>query len=137
MIKTTKYSNTSGNEKFKIFLNKKFNFNMLNPTSTDHLFDGWMINGTSGYTTEECSVEIFSTYYSIKKNISVDDITYLLSIPNTIDDFINDMDRFNIQLYWNNKIDLIFEPKDYLHVDNIKDYYVNLLSKINKSHELI
>jgi hypothetical protein len=61
----------------------------------------------------------------------------MLSIPTTIDDFINDMNRFGVQLYWTEWIDNNFEPKDYLKSDEIKEYYSNLLLRMGKSHELL
>ena len=61
----------------------------------------------------------------------------MLSIPQTIDDFINDMNRFEIELYWTNWIDINFEPKEYLKSEEIKTYFINLLTKMGKSNELL
>jgi hypothetical protein len=46
------------------------------------------------------------------------------------------MNRFGVELYWTRWIDENFEPKEYLHVDDIKKYYVDLLTKLDKSNEL-
>jgi len=46
------------------------------------------------------------------------------------------MDRFGIQLYWNEWIPENFNPKDYLKEDEIRNYYVTLLGRLDKSFEL-
>ena len=61
----------------------------------------------------------------------------MLSIPVTIDDFINDLTRLGVLLYWTDWIDQNFEPKEYLAVDEIKNYWTDLLAKMGKSHELL
>lgn len=141
MIKTTPFSKTIGSEKFKEFLDKEFNFDILDPVSPNLLFEGWRnrgnLTGWSKYMCEDYTLECYPTYYTIKKNKPADSISYMLSIPESVDCFINDMDRFGVQLYWVDKIDLMFEPKEYLHTDNIKGYFEDLLSKMGKSHELI
>jgi hypothetical protein len=71
----------------------------------------------------------------VKKDVK-DGIAYMLSIPETLDDFINDMNRFRVQLYWTKWIDNNFEPKDYLDKNEIKAYFADLLKKMGKSHEL-
>ena len=43
----------------------------------------------------------------------------MLSIPETISDFIDDMVIFGVQLYWTSWIDQNLEPKEYLRVDEI------------------
>lgn len=144
MIKVTPYSLTIGSEKFKEFLAKFFTLDMLYPVfndqSCDTLFDDWrgknMMNWHR-FTNDEYTLEFYPTYYTLKKNKPVDSIKYMLSIPKTIDDFINDMDRFSVQLYWTTWIDQNFEPKEYLHVNNIKDYFTDLLAKMGKSQELL
>jgi hypothetical protein len=71
-------------------------------------------------------LEFYPTYYVLTKDVP-NATKYMMAIPKTIDDFINDMQRFGVQLYWTDWIDTNFEPKDYLHIDEIKSYYVNLL----------
>ena len=144
MIKVVSYSKTKGSENFKNFLNKSFNINMLFPVINENneeiLFDGWrgknMINWYKFTNENNIILEFYPTYYIIKKNIK-NEITYTLSTPKTIEEFINDMQRFDIQLYWTNWINLNFEPKEYLHVDEIQTYWINLLEKMNKSFELL
>ena len=144
MIKVTPYNETIGSEKFKEFLAKSFRIDMLYPVlnkeSCETLFDDWrgkdMMNWDK-FTNDEYTLEFYPTYYTLKKNKPVDSIKYMMSIPETINDFINDMDRFNVQLYWTTWIDQNFEPKEYLHADGIKEYFSDLLAKMGKSHELL
>lgn len=143
MIKVVPFIMTTGSERFKEFLAKPFSIDMLYPVndkSVETLFDGWrgknMINWYRFNNNDKIILEFYPTYYTVRKDTK-DEITYMLSIPNTINDFINDLNGFNIQLYWTDYIDLNFEPKDYLNRDEIKDYFSNLLMKMGKSHELL
>jgi len=139
------YKETKGSEGFKEFLATPFTIDMLYPVfgnkSRDTLFDEWrgkdMLNGWSKFTSDDYTLEFYPTYYTIKKNKPVDSIQYMLSLPVTIDDFINDMNRFGVQLYWTEWIDQNFEPKEYLSVDEIKNYWTDLLAKMGKSQELL
>lgn len=144
MIKATPYNETKGSEKFKEFLAKSFTIDMLYPVNNDAscetLFDDWRVKNMMNwykFNNDEFTLEFYPTYYTVKKNKPVDSIKYILSIPITINDFINDMNRFMVQLYWTTWIDQNFEPKEYLHVDEIKDYFTDILAKIGKSHELL
>lgn len=144
MIKVTPYNETIGSEKFKEFLATSFRIDMLYPIlgdkSCETLFDDWcgkdMINWYR-FINDEYTLEFYPTYYTLKKNKPVDSTKYMMSIPLTINDFINDMDRFDVKLYWTSWIDQNFEPKEYLHADEIKKYFSDLLGKMGKSHELL
>ena len=133
-MKVIPYIKTAGSEKFKEFLTLPFGFDQLREK-----FDGWKVKnmGTwnrcindDGYT-----LEIYPNHYIIYHTKG--QVKYTLSIPKTLNDFINDMDRLGIQLYWGDWIDNAFEPKDYLHKDEIRDYYFTLLDKLGKSNELL
>jgi hypothetical protein len=150
MIRVVPFIQTLGGEKYKQFLTIPFTIDMLYPVfgdkSTNLLFDGWrgkdMMNWHRFINDNKIVLEFYPTYYTISKEqptfkATPSSIKYMLSIPKTIDDFINDMYRFNVELYWTNWIDENLEPKDYLHVDKIKDYYADLLGKMGKSHELL
>ena len=145
MITVAPYIETNGSEKFKKFLALPFTIDMLYPVlgdkSRDTLFDDWrgkdMLNGWYKFVNDDFTLEFYPTYYTVKKNKPVDSIKYMLSIPETIDDFINDMYRFEVKLYWTTWIDQNFEPKEYLRIDEIKKYWVDLLAKMGKSHELL
>ena len=63
--------------------------------------------------------------------------SHTLPLPKDINDFINDMYRFEVQLFWTEFIDENYEPKDYLKKEEIENYYKDLLKKMGKSHELL
>lgn len=145
MIRVIPYNQTKGSEKFKEFLAKPFTVDMLYPVyndkSCDTLFEDWrgkdMLNSCFKFTNDnKIILEFYPTYYTVRKDVK-DGITYMLSIPETINNFINDMDRFGVLLQWTDWIDENFEPKEYLHVDDIKKYWTDLLANMGKSHELL
>jgi hypothetical protein len=144
MIKVHSYINTLGGKRFRKFLLKPFTIDMLAPVfgeaSVDTLFDGWlgkdMINWHRFRNTEKIVLEFYPEgTYIIKDGRS--DKTYELKIPKTINDFINDMERLEIPIYWTAWIDENFEPKEYLDADGVKDYFIDLLAKMGKSQELL
>jgi hypothetical protein len=145
MIQVVPYNETVGTEEFKNFITMPFTLDMLYPIfnekSNDKLFDGWncenMIHWYKFTNENKDVLEFYPTYYRLINNKNKDITSYMLSIPQTINDFINDMYRFGVQLYWTNWIDLNFEPKEYLCVNKIKNYFIELLDKMGKSHELI
>ena len=136
MIKVTKYSDTKGTKKFKDFISEKFDIEMLNPENDKRLFDGWSFEKHNNYheiINDSAQLEFHDNYYVIKiKNVP--DI--IASFPATIEEFINDMARFGVELYWNDWIDKIMDPKDYLYPEKIKLYYETILKDEGKSHEL-
>jgi hypothetical protein len=143
MIKVVPFIQTTGSEKFKQFLALPFTIDMLYPVfnekSCETLFEGWhcknMMNWYKFTNDDKIILEFYPKHYIIYKNVS-NTIKYIISIPITINDFINDMQRFGIQLYWMDWIDENFEPKEYLHTNEIKNYYVDLLGKMGKANEL-
>ena len=147
MIEVVPFIQTLGTEKFKEFLIQPFTINML-ATIPHHvpipiLFEGWRGKDMSNwykFTNEEKYIlEFYPTHYIITREVKVgwDALKYQKPIPRDIDDFINDMNRLNIKLYWTDWVDQNFEPKDFCEKDKIKDYYVDLLGKIDKSFELL
>ena len=142
MIKVTPYSQTLGRPRYKEFLQKPFVMDMLYPVSDnvsiDTIFDGWrgkdMLNWFRFRNDDDVVLEFYpNNTYTIKNGKK----EYGLEIPKTIEDFINDMIRYDIPIYWTKWIDENFEPKDYLHQDQIKEYFIDLLAKMGKSHELL
>lgn len=141
MRKVVPYIKIMGSERFKEFLATPFTVDMLYPVFNDKscetLFDDWrgknMVNWYKFSNGDKIILEFFPTYYSVKR----DKIVYMLALPETLNDFINDMDRFGIQLYWSEWIDNNFEPKEYLERDEIHQYFVELLGRMGKSHELL
>jgi len=144
MIKVVPYVLTAGSEKFKNFLSTPFTLDMLYPIhddkSSETIFDCWcgknMINWYKFTNDDKIVLEFYPKYYTVKKDVQ-NSITYMLSIPKTIDEFINDMYRFEIELYWTSWIDFNFEPKEYLKTDEIKDYFIDLLKIMGKENELL
>jgi hypothetical protein len=140
MIKVTPYLSTMGSERFKKFLAQPFTFDHLCKLhgDTEVLFDGWRAKDMGSwvkYTNDdEYILEVFPTHYNLKK--SGKELTYKLTTPSSINNFIEIMNRFDVQLYWTRWIDENFEPKEYLHVDDIKQYFIDLLAKLDKSNEL-
>jgi len=144
MIDVIPYQETAGSVGFKTFLGNTFTIDMLYPIFGDEscttLFDDWrgkdMVNWFRFTNEDKVILEFYPTHYIVKKTGS-DAINCTLSIPKTIDMFINDMFRFNIKLYWGGWVDEEFEPKEYLHRDKIKIYFTDLLNRMGKSHELL
>ena len=130
MIKVAPYIATIGDEKFKEFLTREFKTDMLNT-----LFADWrekdMISWKRFTNGDDVRLEFYADNYVVKKG----DVK--LSLPKTINDFINDMQRFEVELYWTIWIDENFEPKQYLHLNEIEDYYRDVLGKMDKSKELL
>ena len=141
IIKTVPYIQTIGSEKFREFLTQPFYFNQLH-SFEDHqiLFDGWRSKDMGTWfkyiNDDDFLLEVYAETYTIKTKMNIKNKSFILPHPCTINDFINDMDRFGIQLYWNEWIPENFNPKDYLKEDEIRNYYVTLLGRLDKSFEL-
>ena len=140
MIKIVPFILTIGSEKFREFLTQPFQFDLLYSDNIQILFDGWRCKDMATwfkYTNDDNFIlEVYAETYIIKTEMNVKTKTFVLPHPRTINDFINDMDRFGIQLYWNNWVNENFEPKYFLHKDEIRNYYFNLLDTLGKSFEL-
>lgn len=136
MIKVSRLVETTGTQIFKEFLQSKFDFDFL--VGENAYFDCWRMKNMgnwSKYTNDDDIVlEVYAETYKIKKPKDI--ITFEIPIPKDINEFIEDMYRFDIPIYWKLIIDELFEPKDYLNTNNIREYYVQLLTKMEKSHEL-
>lgn len=139
-MKVVSYIQTIGCEMFKKFISLPFSINLLYSITTEEginvIFDGWHGKNMGTYykfTNEENVVlEFYAGYYTINKNSK----KYILPLPKTINDFINDMDRFNVELFWGQWMNDNFEPKDYLPIDEIPTYFTNLLVKMKKEQDL-
>lgn len=145
MIRAVPFIYTSGSQIFKDFLSVPFTIDMLYPVfndkSCDRLFDGWRGKDMLGYykftNEQDIVLEFYPNHYDISKKDGRGIVKYKLTfLPENINDFINDMYRYNVELYWSNWVDENFEPKDFLHKDDIKQYYVDLLEKLGKGFEL-
>ena len=99
---------TTKNKKFTEFLAKQFVCDMLFPVYREHsattIFDGWQgkkMNCWNLFTNENGDILEFyieGTYVTKTNNESRD--VYQLKTPRTIKEFITDMNKFGIQLYW-------------------------------------
>ena len=129
MIEVSKLEDTVKTDVYINYLNNNFDLNNL-----IDVFNYWKVRNMGSYNKfinindNDIILEIFGTYYIIlNKNNKIQ-----IPLPKTIGEFITDMFRFNIKLFWNDNIMNILEPKDYYHKDKIKNYYINLLTKMNK-----
>ena len=130
MIKVTPLIATLGTEPYKILLSMPFDFKML-----ETQFSGWeevVEDYYDKYTCGKALVAVLPNHYEIVML----EKTYFLPLPITINDFVNDMRRLEIDLYWGEWIDKDFRPQDYLPQNEIEGYYMELLTKIDKGHEL-
>lgn len=143
MIELARYIDTIGDDKFREFLNQPFKLDMLYPVfgddSSETLLYGWRGKNMGTwykFTNEQNDVlEFYPNTFKIRKYKS--DITHELPLPTTLHMFIEDMYRYGIDLFWAKWVDENFEPKQYLHKNKIKDYWVKLLEKMDKSHEIL
>jgi hypothetical protein len=142
MIKAVPYIQTIGGERFKNFITAPFTIDMLYPIfnkkSCDTIFDGWKgkdMLGWHKFTNDEGFIlEFYPDYYLVKKIKG--NTNYRLALPKDINDFINDMKRFGIEIYWSQWVDDNFEPKEYMDKEEILNYFTDLLTRMGKSHEL-
>jgi hypothetical protein len=140
MINVVPYIQTIGTEIYKKFISVPFSVNLLYPTTKEEgvqvLFDDWHGKNMGTYckfaNEEKITLEFYAEYYTVYKNMK----KYILPLPQTINDFINDMDRFKVQLYWTEWVDQNFEPKDYLNVNKIEEYFTHLLIRMQKEQDL-
>ena len=130
------YYMTIGDKQYKNYVNSPFSHNILNSISDEGLFDDWKFKNLGNwcrYNKDNDIIEFYVDHYVVKTN----NVDYKLPIPQTIDQFLNDMNRLNIKIIWLNKILTLFEPKIILSKNNIESYYRYLLKKMNKSYELL
>jgi hypothetical protein len=143
MTKAVPYIRTRGSERFKDFLAIPFSIDMLCPISpainvpsNEILFTGWKGKEMIGwwkFTNDDKNVlELYPESYKILIKTK----TYTLPIPKTLNDFVNDMERVGIPLYWSEWVERNFEPKDYLDKNDIYKYHANLLKSMGKFQEL-
>lgn len=140
MQKVATYIETIGCEMFRKFISLPFSVNLLynitNEEGINVIFDGWFGKDISSWIRFKNEENVVLEFYPDNYKINVKSKTYILPLPKTINDFINDMDRFGVELFWNQWIEDNFEPKDYLRVDDIPKYFTNLLIKMKKEEDL-
>jgi hypothetical protein len=140
MIKVSRYSDIIGSDKYHGFLMQDFKIDMLYPINKDNsnlrLFYGWkgkdMVNWYKFTDIKNNLLEFYSG--SDKMNMNNN---FTVPKPIKLFDFIEICLLLGIQLYWIEEIDEMFRPEEYINRNEIKDYYVNLLKKMDKSFELL
>lgn len=139
-----------GSEKFKEFLTLPFKIDQLYTLDVNYqvLFDSWSsvrqevipchndnADCVACANRDGALLEFYSNgVYFIQKSFNAPVCQLLL--PKTIDDFVNDMARCDIQLYWSKWVEENFELKDYLPQEEINKYFIDLLNRMGKSQEL-
>lgn len=145
MLKVIPFIDTIGTENYRNLLNKEFSSNLLYEDNVC-LFKGWvgykknghiLVQNDVPYLVNDDKTIILEFYINQLININKENKEISISkTPNTINDFINLMLLYDIELYWASSIEEKYKPKDFLHKQDVKKYYQDLLSKIDKSHEL-
>lgn len=139
MIKAVPFIETIGSDKFKEFMLQPFKISMLCQINNgdEPIFTQWRYKNMGSWYKFTNDDDIVLEFYPDQYDIIVkNNKKTIMSLPQTLDDFVCDMKRYNVQLFWDDLIDLKFEPKDYLNKDEISAYFVNLLAQIDKSNEL-
>lgn len=133
--RVVQYINTNGDDDFKNFLQSPFHINLLFKITDDNIepiFEGWrgknMLNWFKFRNSSDNVLEFYPEYYKFN-GIEI-------SIPKTINEFIEDSYRHSFDLFWNDLIDSMFEPKQYLSKSDIPKYFTKLLEQLDKSFEL-
>lgn len=135
MNKVVPFIDTIGSEKFKTFIEQSFSINVLN--SDEMLFGGWRRKDMGGWYKFTNDEKIVLEFYPNHYIINMRGIMSTIPLPKTLNEFINDMYKYNVQIYWCDRMLDLFEPKDFLHKNEIKTYFMELLKKMGKSHELL
>jgi hypothetical protein len=138
MLNVVPFIQTVGTDKYRDLISKPFITNMLyNPNSDIVLFDNWKYKNMltwDKYYNDDTILEFYPNEFNIKSTNF-----YIKSqpIPLTVNDFINEMSKYNIKLTWSKWVDMNYEPIDILDKNEIKSYYKEMLKKIEKSFELL
>ena len=133
-MKVTSYINTIKNAEYRNYLNQTFN-----PEQISIIFDGFRYKNLASLIklqSNDITFEFYTDYYKIIDE-NANEIIQINKVPSTLYEFIEDINRYNVLIYWSKNIFTTFEPEIILESCDIRCYYENLLSKINKSHELL
>jgi len=128
-MKVTPYISTLGTARYKELLASPFDFSML-----ETHFNGWKLAVKDTYFYGYVTISLLLTP---QYEVEIHGEKYIFPIPQTLNDFINDMQRVKIDLYWGDWMEREYEPKDFLPQNEIETYYENLLNEIDKGHELL
>ena len=97
-----------------------------------NLFDGWIKKDYNIFEKENIKLKFNKQNECYKINDK-----YILPYPETLNDFISDLKRCNIDLYWKSEILKDLLVKDFYAENELKNYYNNLLRNLDKLNELI
>jgi len=134
-LKVVPFIETSGTEEAKKLLSTPFNFNML-----ISLFDEWFLKDKGTYSNYmnkvngRIIIECYSIGYSLNNGKSI----HVIPIhPIILDHFISDCQRSGIELFWSESILDMIDYQQILKSEDIKNYHVTLLNRIEKSSDLL
>ena len=130
MMKVVPYIETLGTKEYGEFISAQFDFKQITKYFSD--WKGKEMGDWHKYTCNGVTLEFFPTYYNINNNGKA----LRLPTPMTLNDFINDMNRLGIDLFWSEWVEKNMQPKDFLSQNEIRNYYKQLLTDIDKKHEL-
>jgi len=124
-------------KEYKDFLLQKFEVGNLFYINEDvqQLFIEWSGKNMEGwYKVVNIYKDITFNFFSDEYKIFTKTKTGTFPFPRNLNDFISDCERMNIDLYWNIPyLDTLFPTKIYMKIDDMKQYYKELLTKIGKS----
>jgi len=111
-MKAVSFIQTMGTKKYKTFLSAPFK-----------------IEHVQYFNLPEGSIVFDGDSYSYNK-------VHVAPLPTNLDEFISDMKRIGIILEWKPEAIKGFEIKDILPQKEIQQYWGDLLTKMDKGHEL-
>jgi hypothetical protein len=124
------YIDTMGSHKYKDMVQQPFIHKDI-----PKLFKDWI--NTEYYQYDKPNDKLFDRvkfyfgYYTINSN------EYRLPLPKTINDFISDLNRCNINVQWNEEIINKMNIRDYYKQTEIKKFYNSLLKQLDKLNEIL
>lgn len=125
-------------KEYKDFLLQPFNVGNLYffNEHSDVLFLDWKGTDMNGWyrfvnPNNDAVLEFHNDEYKIKLRSGI----FKFPIPKNVNEFISDCNRVGLDLYWNPiKMNSLFEMKIYLEEKESKEYYKQLLTKIEKEN---
>jgi hypothetical protein len=125
------------NEDVNNLLNAKFDEKKLSEYFGKNFvinnFTDWVKVSYGKYNFEFNNIEFTVEYYDDSEILN----KYRLPLPKCLDDFINDMYRLNIDIYWTNKIITKYLPNFLIDKNNLENFIRYYLTKIEKEFELL
>lgn len=124
------------NKKYKDFLLRKFdvgNLYRFNEDSEVFFLDWRGVDMIGWYKLINPNCNVTIEFYIDEYKIHMGKKIHTFMFPTTINDFISDCKRVDLKLYWDYEtLDKYFELKVYALEEESKEYYKELLIKIEK-----